>query len=370
MSIFNQPWKLVQNQIRSPGGYAMDIFRQRENPKDIPNGSEAWVGSLTRARGANEKCPNFGCAETILPDGRQMYLFEAIALSPEEVLGKAHIEKFGNELGVLVKLLDAKNQYFLQAHPTRPTAMKLWNSPYGKEEAWHVIALREGTEEPPYILLGFKPGVTVDQFKELYYNASLKDLELLCHKIPVKPGETYFVPGGIPHALGAGCLVIEIQEPSDLAVIAIPQDELIDFRRKAAPNAIFYPEDNDLYEDRLFKTFVFDGAEKEEVLKRTRSTEPVLRQGDWGTEYVLVGNESTSYFACTKAVVNGGSMPLHHTGDVRIGIVIRGSGSFRYQGGEINIRQGDEFFLPYNVGKTCLCGDVEVFFAHPAGVNY
>lgn len=369
MSYYNQPWMLIQNQVRSPGGYAMDLFRGRENPKDIPNGSEAWVGSLTKARGANENCPNFGCAETLLPDGTKKYLFEAIAEDPVAILGNKHIEQFGTELGVLVKLLDAKNQYFLQAHPTRPTAMKLWNSPFGKEEAWHVISVRDDVSEPPYILLGFKPGVSRDQFKELYYNATVKELEALCHKILIKPGETYFVPGGIPHALGAGALVIEIQEPSDLAVIAIPQDELIDFRRKAAPGAVFYPEDNDLYEHRMFETFVFEGKEESEILDLVKSKKNIIREGEWGKEVILVGKNRTEYFSCTKAFING-AMPLHDTGDVRIGIVIRGTGRICCESGNLDIKQGDEVFFPYRLDDAVISGNLDIFFANPAFADY
>ena len=369
MEVYNQPWMLIQNQIRSPGGYAMDVFRGRDNPKDIPNGSEAWVGSLTRARGANENCPNFGCAETILPDGTKKYLFEAIAEDPERILGKKHIKQFGDELGMLLKLLDAKNQYFLQAHPTRYTATELWNSPYGKEEAWHVLALRENMAEPPYILLGFKPGVTREQFQNLYYNATLKDLENLCHKFVIQPGETYFVPGGIPHALGAGALVIEIQEPSDLAVIAIPQDELIDFRRKAAPGAVFYPEDNTLYEQRMFKTFVFDGKDSASVLNLTKSKEPVIRSGSWGKELLLIGKEQTEYFSCTKACING-IMPLHDTGEIRIGIVICGAGEIICDSGMLSVKQGDEIFFPYSIPNAKIKGNLELFFANPSGADY
>lgn len=370
MEVFHTPWKLIQNQIRSPGGYAIDKFRGKTDPKDIPNGSEAWIGSTVRARGATEECPDFGCAEVILSDGRKMYLYQAIESAPEEILGAEHIKRSGSSLGMLVKLLDAKQQYFLQAHPTRRTAAELFNSPYGKEEAWYIVGLRDDVQEEPYILLGFKEGVTKKLFEDTYHNGTLADLEKLCHKIAVNPGETYFVPGGMPHALGAGCLALEVQEPSDLAVIAIPQEELLDFRRKAAPNAVFFEEDNRDYEYRMFNTFVFAGTSKEAVTEKCRSKKTVLRSVDWGTEYSLIGKDRTEYFACTLAEVDGGKMPIKNTGDVRIGVVLDGNGVLESSDYRLKIKQGDEIFFPFDVKETYLSGKVKMIFAHPQGAEY
>lgn len=369
MNIYNTPWRLVQNQIRCSGGFAMDVFRGKEDPKDIQNGAEAWVGSLTKARGANENCPHFGCAETILPDGREMYLFEAINLSPEEILGAKHIEKYGTQLGMLIKLLDPSEQYLLQAHPTREVAKKYWDSNYGKEEAWFVLSRRADMQEEPYMLLGFKPGITKEKFKDMYHNSTLSEMDKLCHKIKTKVGETYFVPGGMAHALGPGNLVIEIQEPSDLVVFPMKQDALLEYRKKATPNGVFSTEDEELYEQRLLATFNFESEAEEEVLEKCVSKEPIIREGEWGQEMVLVAKEKTEYFAATKAEING-AMPLHQTNDIRIGIVISGEGIIKTDDYQMEIKQGDELFFPYNIGKTIIQGHLNIFFANPAGADY
>jgi mannose-6-phosphate isomerase len=122
---------------------------------------------------------------------------------------------------MLIKYLDAKEPYLLQAHPTRSFAKRMWNSDFGKEESWYVIGIREDVKEPPYILLGFKEGVTRADVEKYYAQDDLRSLEMLCHKIPVKPDEVYFVGGGVPHALGEGCFVIEVQEPSDITAYPI-----------------------------------------------------------------------------------------------------------------------------------------------------
>lgn len=362
---FGKPWLLVQNQVRSPGGYAMDVFRGKPDPKDIPNGSEAWVGSVTRANGATAECPNFGCAETILPDGSKHYLFELINEAPEKILGAKHISQYGTDLGVLVKLLDAQRMYFLQCHPTRETAAVLWDSKYGKEECWYIIATRENYPEEPYILLGFKEGISREKFEDLFHNATLKDLENLCHKIPVKAGEAYFVPGGCPHALGAGCLVAEIQEPSDLGAIAITQDELIDYRRKAAPGAVFTPIDNDLYEKRTLGSFIYEGTTEEEILKMCKSEFPVIRKGENWEEKSVFGKDYTPYFACSIYDVKNGVMPYENQECISICIVLDGNGSINYDGGKIDVKRGDELFIPYDADGVTFTGNMSVIVCRP-----
>ena len=103
MSMFHQPWKLVPNRIRGKGGREIDKFRGVEPPIDDKSGSEAWIGSVTRVGKPPADKPNYGCSEVVLPDGRRMFLFEAIALAQEEVLGSKHMEKNGTGLGMLIK---------------------------------------------------------------------------------------------------------------------------------------------------------------------------------------------------------------------------------------------------------------------------
>lgn len=77
--------------------------------------------------------------------------------------------------------------------------------------------------------MGFKEGVTREEWEKYYYQGDLKALENLCHKISVQVGETYFVGGGCPHALGEGCFVIEVQEPSDITLGALPMRETANY---------------------------------------------------------------------------------------------------------------------------------------------
>ncbi|MGI5884456.1 MAG: class I mannose-6-phosphate isomerase [Candidatus Spyradocola sp.] len=263
MNIYHQPWMLVPNHIRGKGGREIDKLRGVTPALDTDSGSEAWIGSVTRVGNPPPEAPNYGCSEVVLPDGRREFLFEAIAENPEEILGRTHMAKNGQGLGMLIKFLDAQAQYGLQCHPTRPWAKKMWNSPYGKEESWYVIGTRDDTAEPAYILLGFKEGVTRETWEEAYFRDDLKALEALCHKIPVQVGEAYFVGGGCPHALGEGCLVIEVQEPADITLGAHPYRAMPEAWKQKNPDV-----PAGLFDERLLGAYVYDGCTYDENLRR------------------------------------------------------------------------------------------------------
>ena len=109
---------------------------------------------------------------------------------------------------LLVKLIDAATPLSLQVHPTDAYALE-HEGKYGKTEMWHVL---DATEDA-YIYLGFNRNVTKTEFLDALANKTLCNL---LNKVPVKPNQTYFVPSGTIHAIGAGVTLIEIQQNSDL----------------------------------------------------------------------------------------------------------------------------------------------------------
>jgi mannose-6-phosphate isomerase len=301
-----------------------------------------------------------------------MYLFEAINLAPEEVLGPQHLARHGKDiLGMLIKYLDAQKPYWLQAHPNRAWAKKMWDSNFGKEESWYVIGTRDDTHEPAYILLGFKEGVTREQFEALYRKDDLAALEKLCHKIPVKKGEAYFVGGGVPHALGEGCFVIEVQEPNDITVVPITLKKRSEMFKAMPPPT---EEDEDLYSRRMLGSFIYDGCNETENLRRWRIPPKTIRSADWGQEYYIIGPDQTSYFSFTRLDLKAAARaPLRDTGFPQVGIVLEGEGSIRWGGGgELALRRGDEIFLPYSIPNAEFVGSaagLSVVLCHPEGAN-
>lgn len=366
--MFNQPWKLIPNQIRGAGGREIDKFRGIEPATDFPAGSEAWIGSVTRVNNPPADKPNYGCSEVILPNGDRKFLFEVIEANPEEILGKKHMEKNGTGLGVLIKYLDAQKQYGLQCHPTRPFAKKMWDSDYGKEESWYVIGTRDDTAEPAYILIGFKEGVTREMWEEAYNRADIKELENLCHKVEVKVGDTFFVGGGCPHALGEGCFVIEVQEPSDITLGALPLEACA--KEWHLDISKMKQEDIDLWDERLLGAYVYDGCTYEENLNRWRIPRIVFREGEWGNESIVIGPKQTSFFSFSELTVNGKTAPIRCTGFPQVAIVLSGEGKLTWDGGEMDIKQADEIFFPYNIPDFKVTGEIKLILCNPEGVEF
>ena len=109
---------------------------------------------------------------------------------------------------ILNKLIDAKDNLSIQVHPNDEYALKNENS-YGKTEMWYVV----DAEEDSVLYIGFNKDVTDEEIKEKIVDNTL--IEIL-NKIHVKPNDCFFVPSGIVHAIGKGCLIYEIQENSNL----------------------------------------------------------------------------------------------------------------------------------------------------------
>ena len=365
MNIYKLPWRLVPNKIvRYPGGREIDKFRGVTPPQDDYR-PEAWVGSDTRTVNADQTDdPNNGCAEVVLPNGERCYLFEAIQKAPKEVLGEKHIAINGEKMGVLVKLLDAERQLGLQCHPTRPYAKEHFNSDFGKEECWYVIGLRDDTEEPPYVLMGFKEGVTIKDFEEGYDNDDIKAMENCCHKVPVQVGDLFFIEAGCPHAIGGGCFVVEVQEPSDITVGATKP-------RYNRENMT--AEELEEYKQRLLNCYIYDGADYETNLKKYKITPRLIRSGDWGTEHLMIGQEQTSYFSFTRIDANG-AVSFLKTGFLQVMIVLEGKGTLTCGDQVYDIKKGDELFLPYDVDEVVMTpadGEkVSAVLCNPGQVTY
>jgi mannose-6-phosphate isomerase len=107
---------------------------------------------------------------------------------------------------LLLKLLDAQDKLSLQVHPPEKFASRLGGEP--KTEFWYVLRAEPGAK----LYLGFRESITRDQLEKALHDGTAADY---VHKIRVKSGDAAFVPAGRLHALGAGNLLIEVQQNSD-----------------------------------------------------------------------------------------------------------------------------------------------------------
>lgn len=169
---------------------------------------EDWVGSTTEVAGGTP-----GQGLTVLADGRR--LADAVRDDPVGWLGADHVARYGADTGLLVKLLDAGERLPVHVHPDREFARRHLDCPHGKTEAWVVLeAPADGA-----VHLGFAEQVDPAELAGWVEAQDSARMLAAMHRLPVAAGDTVLVPAGLPHALGAGVFVIELQEPTDFSIL-------------------------------------------------------------------------------------------------------------------------------------------------------
>ncbi len=135
-------------------------------------------------------------------------LDQLIAQFPEELLGKDVYKKFGNQFPLLFKFIDAREDLSIQVHPNDKLAKERHNS-FGKTEMWYVMDADPGSE----IIVGFKPGATPEKYLQALED---KTLPQMLERKKAAAGDVFFLETGTVHAIGAGILLAEIQQTSDI----------------------------------------------------------------------------------------------------------------------------------------------------------
>ena len=286
------------------------------------NFPEEWIMSTVRARNSGRENIVEGIS---MIDGEDISLSELIESDPVATLGKEHYEKYGTKLGVLVKIIDSAERLTVQVHPTREKAKTLFNSMFGKTECWHILGGREIDGEPPCIYFGFKEGITREIWKDCFDRQDIPAMLDCLHKFPVKPGDTYLIEGGIPHAIGAGCFLVEIQEPTDYTV----RTERVTPKGLAVADFMCH---QGLGFDKMFDCFEYNGYPADAVEARWN----IKRRGD-----VIIDGESTEMFGLSMMDVDGEK--YIKAGGCFSGIYIL-EGEGKLDGREI--KKADQFFIP------------------------
>jgi mannose-6-phosphate isomerase len=333
LEVLRRPIPLDPNRVYRfyRGGALIDRFRGSADARDTDY-PEDWVGSITPARnpGAGHP-PDEGLSMVALPSGQQMALKALLEAFPKETLGPAHVAKYGASTGLLVKLLDSSIRLPIHCHPTRPFARQHFDSIFGKTEAWIVVETREIPGVEPYVMLGFKEGVEKNTFRRQVERQEIADMKAGLHRIPVKPGDIFYVKAGLPHAIGEGVFLIEAQEPTDFSIVA----EWAGFPIEAE-NAHL-----GLGWDVAIDCFDFTNYRPQQLIQEYRLDPLLLRQERDGEEWQLLGGKTADYFRATRLQARG-ELPIDEAG-FYIGIVTRGQGALSGAFGEIELRQGDSF---------------------------
>ncbi|QIK58672.1 mannose-6-phosphate isomerase [Dysgonomonas sp. HDW5A] len=153
-------------------------------------------------------------------DLRGLNLQNLIAQYKESLVGKHVFEKFGSTFPLLIKFIDARDNLSIQVHPDDELGMKRHKS-FGKTEMWYVINATPGA----FLYSGFAKALSPDE-----YVKSIEDNTFVDYlaKHDVKKGDSFFLPAGRVHAIGAGTFIAEIQQTSNITY------RIYDYNRKDA----------------------------------------------------------------------------------------------------------------------------------------
>src|SRR5687768_10797480 len=191
-----RPVRLQPNLVEHfyTGGARIAALRGIETTSDRQ--PEEWIAATVSRAGE----PGVGLASTTDGD----VLRDLVAADSRSWTGS---DRADGDTGVLVKLLDAGQRLPVHVHPDRAFAARNLGCTYGKTEAWYVL----DTDERAAVHLGWTKDVDAD---ELVRRRDEQDGDWMLdhlHRVEVHPGDGVLVPAGMPHSIGAGVFVAEVQ---------------------------------------------------------------------------------------------------------------------------------------------------------------
>ena len=337
---YSRPIRLIHNRIERPfkGGLLLDKLQNRSFPQDAYE-AESWIGSTTEVIG-NKKSDRYGLSRGIV-ENKEHVLKDLINKNLKDYLGERHIEKFGANTAMLIKLIDSYSRLLIQVHPTKDYAREFLNSEYGKSEAWHILQTRIIDEIEPHVYVGFKEGITREIWKELFEKQDINGMLGWLHKMPVKAGDTIWIPGGVPHAIGSGCLLVEIQEPTDYTM----RVEKHRLDGTALDEGMLH---HGLGIEKMLDCFKYEGYPMEKIaaLHFLTSRESLITLANSEIKKVKVIDSScTNLFSMNKYRIKG-KVRLEKDNYFCIAVVVEGKGQIQYKEHTLSLVQGDEIFIP------------------------
>ena len=254
-------------------------------------------------------------------------LTELIDAYPEALLGTEVYKRFGKQFPLLFKYLDAREDLSIQVHPNDALAKARHNS-FGKTEMWYVMQADAGSR----LIVGFKKDSNPKEYIE---NLEKKTLLDILDSVPVKVGDVFFLKTGTVHAIGAGLLIAEIQQTSDITY------RLYDFDRVDAQG-----NKRELHIDQALDAINYNCVEAK-------------------MEYENVANTSNTMVDCNYFTTNiiplEDTVEVHKSGDsFTVYMCAEGSFTLMSNGNSHTYQKGDTVLVPAVLSDYQLSGNATV----------
>ncbi|MFT6699438.1 MAG: mannose-6-phosphate isomerase [Porticoccaceae bacterium] len=242
-------------------------------------------------------------------------LKQLIAEFKADLVGEKIYTHFGEKFPLLIKFIDAKEALSIQLHPHDDLAKKRHNS-FGKTEMWYVMQ----ADEKANLIVGFQKEVTSKEYIEHLENKTLLDI---LNVDEVENGDVYFIPTGRVHAIGAGVLLAEIQQTSDITYRIYDWD-------RPNPDGTF----RDLHTEEAIDAIDYSA------------------QNSYKTVYSKEQNKASEivscpYFTTNVLPVNGEVFINHEEKDsFVIYMCVEGNVEFKYQNQIEKLQMGETILIP------------------------
>ena len=313
----NRVWRTYK------GGKRLDAFLGKAQCVDTDY-PEDWISSFVEAKNKNY-IPGEGISQ-VIQNGKILSICDAVQ--------EADFGPGRSNSGVLIKLLDASERLGIQVHPTKEFALQHFGTPYGKTECWHIL----DADEDAAIYIGFQKGITKEIWADLFMRQDIPGMLDQMHRFPVKRGDTILVTAGTPHAIGAGCFLLEVQEPTDYTMRV---EKITVSGAALTPHQIHYG----VGEEALLDCFLYDGRTREEARSKYFLL-PEQKNAQPGYD-ALVTYEHTPCFALER-VTQG---VVAFTPDCFVTIVVTEDSRITFGEETNDYRKGDKILVPYGCGR-------------------
>lgn len=272
-----------------------------------------------------------GCL-SVVAEGKEagLTLPQLINSHREKLLGKKNYERFRTRFPLLIKLIDARQDLSIQVHPTDELARRN-GFDCGKTEMWVLME----SDKDATIRVGFNQTITPEEYRQRVENHTICDV---IANYQVKAGDCFFLPAGRIHSIGAGCMLAEIQQTSDVTY------RIYDFNRR-------------------------DKAGQLRPLHTEQAAECIDYHvlPDYQTHYTLAPGTKTQLVACpyftTSILQTSGQTHLDYSSldSFVILIVLKGTGLISEDGGNpVPVSMGQTLLLPATTQHVDLQGNLEV----------
>ena len=254
-------------------------------------------------------------------------LNEVIDLFPEAILGTTVYARFGKQFPLLFKYLDAREDLSIQLHPNDELAKKRHNS-FGKTEMWYVMQ----ADEEARLIVGFKEKSSPEDYLSHLNHKTL--LDILDTK-KVQPGDVFMLETGTIHAIGAGTVIAEIQQTSDITY------RVYDFDRKDANG-----NTRELHVDLALEALNYDKIEAQRFYDKNENTFNTV--------------VDCPYFTTGFIPLNGTAV-FSKTGDsFRVLMAVEGNFNLLVGGESYQYQKGSTVLLPASITDYQLDGQASV----------